>query len=228
MDTISLELGWKKVLLAEFTKPYMQELKTFLVKEKRDKKIIYPKGSDIFNAFQLTPIDQVKVVILGQDPYHGPNQAHGLCFSVLPQMAVPPSLVNIYKELYSDLNIMPAKQGCLINWAKQGVLLLNSILTVENGIAGSHHNKGWEKFTDQVIEILNQQNNQIIFLLWGNYAGKKCQAIDTTKHVVLTAPHPSPLSANRGFFGCKHFSKVNELLRQSGKEPIDWRVSGNP
>ncbi len=228
MDTISLELGWKKVLLAEFTKPYMQELKKFLVKEKRDKKIIYPKGSDIFNAFQLTPIDQVKVVILGQDPYHGPNQAHGLCFSVLPQMAVPPSLVNIYKELYSDLNIMPAKQGCLINWAKQGVLLLNSILTVENGIAGSHHNKGWEKFTDQVIEILNQQNNQIIFLLWGNYAGKKCQAIDTTKHVVLTAPHPSPLSANRGFFGCKHFSKVNELLRQSGKEPIDWRVSGNP
>ena len=206
----------------------MQELKKFLVKEKRDKKIIYPKGSDIFNAFQLTPIDQVKVVILGQDPYHGPNQAHGLCFSVLPQMAVPPSLVNIYKELYSDLNIMPAKQGCLINWAKQGVLLLNSILTVENGIAGSHHNKGWEKFTDQVIEILNQQNNQIIFLLWGNYAGKKCQAIDTTKHVVLTAPHPSPLSANRGFFGCKHFSKVNELLRQSGKEPIDWRVSGNP
>lgn len=228
MDTISLELGWKKVLLVEFTKPYMQELKKFLVKEKRDKKIIYPKGSDIFNAFQLTPIDQVKVVILGQDPYHGPNQAHGLCFSVLPQMAVPPSLVNIYKELYSDLNIMPAKQGCLINWAKQGVLLLNSILTVENGIAGSHHNKGWEKFTDQVIEILNQQNNQIIFLLWGNYAGKKCQAIDTTKHVVLTAPHPSPLSANRGFFGCKHFSKVNELLRQSGKEPIDWRVSGNP
>ncbi len=228
MDTISLELGWKKVLLAEFTKPYMQELKKFLVKEKRDKKIIYPKGSDIFNAFQLTPIDQVKVVILGQDPYHGPNQAHGLCFSVLPQMAVPPSLINIYKELYSDLNIMPAKQGCLINWAKQGVLLLNSILTVENGIAGSHHNKGWEKFTDQVIEILNQQNNQIIFLLWGNYAGKKCQAIDTTKHVVLTAPHPSPLSANRGFFGCKHFSKVNELLRQSGKEPIDWRVSGNP
>lgn len=224
MDNISLEPSWKKLLLAEFSKPYMQELKKFLIEQKQSKKVIYPKGSDIFNAFELTPIDKVKVVIVGQDPYHGPNQAHGLCFSVLPKVALPPSLVNIYKELHSDLNIPPAQHGCLINWAKRGVLLLNSILTVQDGMAGSHHNKGWEKFTDKVIDVLNEQSNQIIFLLWGSYAQQKCQAIDANRHAVLKAAHPSPLSAFRGFFGCKHFSKTNLLLQKFGKEPIDWRV----
>lgn len=224
MDNILLEPSWKKLLIEEFSKPYMQQLKNFLTEQKRHNKIIYPKGPDIFNAFALTPVANVKVVIVGQDPYHGKDQAHGLCFSVLPQVALPPSLINIYKELQSDLNILPGSHGCLTNWAKQGVLLLNSILTVEDGLAGSHHNKGWEKFTDQVINILNQRANKIIFLLWGNYAQQKCQAIDANRHVVLKAAHPSPLSASRGFFGCKHFSKVNELLNSFGQEPIDWRV----
>jgi len=224
MDRVALESSWKKPLLTEFSEPYMQELKKFLVEQKRTNKIIYPKSSDIFNAFALTPLDKVKVVIVGQDPYHGPNQAHGLCFSVLPNVAAPPSLLNIYKELYNDLNITPAKHGCLINWAKQGVLLLNSTLTVQAGIAGSHHNKGWEKFTDRVIDILSMQPNKIIFLLWGNYAQKKCEFIDPNKHLVLKAAHPSPLSATRGFLGCKHFSKTNALLQQIGEKPIDWRV----
>jgi len=224
MDRVALESSWKKPLLTEFSEPYMQELKKFLVEQKRTNKIIYPKSSDIFNAFALTPLDKVKVVIVGQDPYHGPNQAHGLCFSVLPNVAVPPSLLNIYKELYNDLNITPAKHGCLINWAKQGVLLLNSTLTVQSGIAGSHQNKGWEKFTDKVIDVLSMQPNKIIFLLWGNYAQKKCEFIDPNKHLVLKAAHPSPLSATRGFLGCKHFSKTNALLQQIGEKPIDWRV----
>ncbi len=224
MDRVALESSWKKPLLTEFSEPYMQELKKFLVEQKRTNKIIYPKSSDIFNAFALTPLDKVKVVIVGQDPYHGPNQAHGLCFSVLPDVAVPPSLLNIYKELYNDLNITPAKHGCLINWAKQGVLLLNSTLTVQSGIAGSHQNKGWEKFTDKVIDVLSMQPNKIIFLLWGNYAQKKCEFIDPNKHLVLKAAHPSPLSATRGFLGCKHFSKTNALLQQIGEKPIDWRV----
>ena len=224
MDRVALEPSWKKPLLTEFSEPYMQELKKFLVEQKRTNKIIYPKSSDIFNAFALTPLDKVKVVIVGQDPYHGPNQAHGLCFSVLPNVAVPPSLLNIYKELYNDLNITPAKHGCLINWAKQGVLLLNSTLTVQSGIAGSHQNKGWEKFTDKVIDVLSMQPNKIIFLLWGNYAQKKCEFIDPNKHLVLKAAHPSPLSATRGFLGCKHFSKTNALLQQIGEKPIDWRV----
>lgn len=224
MDKIALESSWKKLLIDEFNKPYMQKLKAFLVEEKRANKVIYPKGSDIFNAFSLTPIDKVKVVIVGQDPYHGANQAHGLCFSVLPQVSLPPSLINIYKELYHDLNIPIAKHGCLINWAKQGVLLLNSVLTVQSSIAGSHSNKGWEIFTDRVIEILNLQNRRVIFMLWGNYACNKGKIIDHNKHVVLKAAHPSPFSAMRGFFGCKHFSKANQLLQQSGLEPINWRV----
>lgn len=225
MDHIALELSWKKLLIEEFSKPYMQRLKDFLIKEKRDNKIIYPRGKDIFNAFNLTPIEQVKVVIIGQDPYHGVNQAHGLCFSVLPQVALPPSLVNIYKELYQDLGISISKNGCLINWAKQGILLLNSVLTVQAGMAGSHSNKGWEIFTDRVIEILNIISKRIIFILWGNYACNKGKIIDSNKHVILQAAHPSPFSAMRGFFGCKHFSKTNQLLIKSGLKPIDWRVN---
>ncbi len=223
--SVLLEESWKELLLSEFSQPYMVKLKKFLTEEKQLNKIIYPKGSEIFNAFLLTPINQVKVVIVGQDPYHGPNQAHGLCFSVLPKVVPPPSLLNIYKELQDDLNITPAKHGCLIKWAKQGVLLLNSVLTVEHGMPGSHRNRGWELFTDQAIKILNIQPNRIIFLLWGSYAQQKCQSIDHNKHFVLQAAHPSPFSVRRGFFGCRHFSKTNELLQQLGKTPIDWDLS---
>lgn len=221
---VLLEESWKQLLSSEFSEPYMLELKKFLTQEKQLKKIIYPKSSEIFNAFSCTPINQVKVVIVGQDPYHGVNQAHGLCFSVLPNISPPPSLLNIYKELQNDLNIKQPKHGCLISWAKQGILLLNSILTVEHGMAGSHHNKGWELFTDKVIEVLNNYSNRIIFLLWGAYAAKKCQAINLNKHFVLKAAHPSPFSANKGFFGCKHFSTTNMLLKQLGKDPIDWSL----
>lgn len=223
--SILLENSWKELLLSEFSAPYMLKLKAFLLQQKQQNKVIYPKGSDIFNAFSFTPITQVKVVIVGQDPYHGANQAHGLCFSVPHKINPPPSLLNIYKELKNDLNITPAKHGCLIKWAKQGVLLLNSILTVEQGLAGSHQNQGWEIFTDKVIQILNNYNNRIIFLLWGAYAANKCNAIDTNKHFVLKAAHPSPLSANKGFLGCKHFSKTNQLLQQLGKKPIDWDLN---
>lgn len=223
MDNIALEASWKKVLLAEFSKPYMQKLKQFLISEQQAKKIIYPKNSEIFNAFNFTPFSRVKVVIVGQDPYHGPNQAHGLCFSVQPSVALPPSLVNIYKELYSDLAIKQP-HGCLINWAKQGVLLLNSVLTVQAGLPGSHSNKGWEIFTDQVISSLNNHASGIIFLLWGNYALKKGAILDHQKHTILKAAHPSPLSANRGFFGCRHFSITNKLLKQQGMDPIDWQI----
>lgn len=224
MDNISLESSWKKLLIEEFAKPYMQKLKAFLIEEKHANKIIYPKGSEIFNAFSLTPIDKVKIVIIGQDPYHGVNQAHGLCFSVLPEVALPRSLINIYKELRNDLGIQIAKHGCLSNWAKQGVLLLNSVLTVQAGIPGSHSNKGWEIFTHRVVELLNDQPKRIIFMLWGNYACNKAKIIDLNKHVVLKAAHPSPFSAMRGFFGCKHFSTANQLLQQAGLEPINWRV----
>lgn len=223
MDNIALEASWKKVLLAEFSKPYMQKLKQFLISEQQAKKIIYPKNSEIFNAFNFTPFSRVKVVIVGQDPYHGSNQAHGLCFSVQPSVALPPSLVNVYKELYSDLAIKQP-HGCLINWAKQGVLLLNSVLTVQSGLPGSHSNKGWEIFTDQVISSLNNHASGIIFLLWGNYALKKGAILDHQKHTILKAAHPSPLSANRGFFGCRHFSITNKLLKQQGMDPIDWQI----
>lgn len=223
MDHIVLEPSWKNLLISEFNQPYMQGLKKFLVNEQKSKKIIYPKNSEIFNAFALTPVDQVRIVIVGQDPYHGINQAHGLCFSVKPNIPLPPSLLNIYKELYNDLGIVQ-QHGCLINWAKQGILLLNSVLTVRAGEAGSHSNKGWEQFTDQVIRVLNLLPRRIIFILWGNYALKKGQIINAKKHMVLKAAHPSPLSANRGFFGCKHFSMVNKLLADMGVDPIDWRV----
>jgi uracil-DNA glycosylase len=224
MDNIALEASWKKHLLPEFAKKYMLDLKKFLIDQQRSKKVIYPKNKNIFHAFALTPLDQVKVVIVGQDPYHGENQAHGLCFSVLPTVALPPSLVNIYKELYHDLGIIPSKNGCLTKWATQGVLLLNSVLTVEAGKPGSHQNQGWEMFTDQVIHLLNKGSNRIIFILWGGYAYKKCQYIDINKHLILKAAHPSPLSAHRGFFGCRHFSKANEFLIRLGKSCIDWRV----
>lgn len=223
-DKIQLEPSWKQRLLPEFSKSYMGELKDFLRKEAAAKKKIYPRGSEFFAALDFTPFEKVKVVILGQDPYHGPDQAHGLCFSVRPGVAVPPSLVNIYKELKHDLGIEPPKHGFLEAWAKQGVLLLNATLSVEAGRAGSHQNKGWEQFTDAVIDHLNREREGLVFVLWGSYAQKKGQFIDAKKHFVLKGPHPSPLSAHRGFFGCKHFSKINEYLIEHGKAPIDWRL----
>lgn len=221
---IQIESSWKQALAAEFSAPYMQELKQFLQQEKQLGKVIYPKGSDIFSAFNNTPLQEVRVVILGQDPYHGPNQAHGMCFSVLPGVKPPPSLMNIYKELQQDLNITPVKHGYLLPWAKQGVLLLNSVLTVEHGKAGSHQGKGWERFTDRVIAILNDQPRPIIFVLWGSYAHQKGQHIDPKKHVILRAAHPSPFSAYRGFLGCKHFSKINGVLSEWRQQPINWQL----
>lgn len=221
---MALEESWHRVLAQEFEKPYMQELRNFLRHEKDQKKVIYPKSENVFNAFNLTPFDNVEVVILGQDPYHGPSQAHGLCFSVQPPVPPPPSLVNIFKELNSDLGITIPKHGSLEHWAKQGVLLLNSVLTVQQGIAASHQGKGWEQFTDRVISILNEQKSGLVFLLWGSYAQKKGQYIDVKKHAVYKAPHPSPLSAYQGFFGCKHFSKANTSLIAQGKKPIDWQL----
>ena len=219
-----LEESWQKSLGAEFDKPYMQNLKVFLRQEKDQKKIIYPKSANVFEAFTLTPLPKVKVVILGQDPYHGPNQAHGLCFSVQPGVPLPPSLVNIYKELRDDLGIPPSSNGCLVNWAKQGVLLLNSVLTVEQGRPASHQGKGWEQFTDQTIGVLNEQTKGVVFLLWGAYAQKKGQFIHADRHCVLKAAHPSPFSARNGFFGCRHFSATNNYLERLGKSPIDWHV----
>ncbi|MCB0380068.1 MAG: uracil-DNA glycosylase [Flavobacteriales bacterium] len=219
-----IEESWKKVLEAEFNSDYFKKIKHFLVEEKR-KSTIFPAGKDIFNAFNLTPFNQVKVVIIGQDPYHGPNQAHGLCFSVLDGVKHPPSLENIFKEIKTDLGYEYPKSGNLTNWAKQGVLLLNATLTVRQGEANSHQNIGWQKFTDAVIEKLSTENEAIIFLLWGGFAKKKGQKIDATKHHVLTCGHPSPLSANKGhWFGNKHFSKTNELLQKMGKKPIDWKI----
>jgi uracil-DNA glycosylase len=219
-----LEKSWQAAVGGEFAKPYMQTLKTFLREEKDRKKVIYPKSANVFNAFHLTPFPQVKVVLLGQDPYHGKDQAHGLCFSVQPGIPLPPSLVNIYKELKSDLGIAIASTGCLVHWAEQGVLLLNSVLTVEEGRPASHQGKGWEQFTDRVIGILNEQKSNVVFLLWGAYAQKKGQFIDNNKHCVLKAAHPSPFSAYQGFFGCKHFSLTNTYLENHGLPPIDWRV----
>jgi uracil-DNA glycosylase len=223
-DRIQLEPSWKNHLVGEFSKPYMNNLRAFLKKEKDAKKVIYPRGSEFFAALNQTPFDKVKVVILGQDPYHGVNQAHGLCFSVRPGVEPPPSLVNIYKELRSDLGIEPPDHGYLTHWADQGVLLLNATLSVEAGKAGSHQGKGWEEFTDAVIDVLNRERAGLVFVLWGSYAQKKGAFIDDEKHLVLKGPHPSPLSAHRGFFGCKHFSKINEYLRSRGEKSIDWRL----
>jgi uracil-DNA glycosylase len=221
-----IEESWKRALADQFASPYFEELKRFLIAEKQQYPV-YPPGPLIFNAFNLTPFDKVKVVILGQDPYHEPGQAHGLCFSVQPGTKFPPSLVNIFQELQSDLGIPVPPTGNLEGWARQGVLLLNATLTVRAHQAGSHQRHGWEAFTDTAIARLSQQRSGIVFLLWGSYAQAKAQLIDPSKHFILTAPHPSPLSAYRGFFGCKHFSKTNQLLIQSGQAPIRWEETGN-
>lgn len=219
---IQLQDSWKRRLVAEFQLDYMQELRSFLLQRKQAGAVVYPPGPQIFNALNSTPFDQVRVVILGQDPYHGPGQAHGLCFSVRDGVDTPPSLVNIYKEIAEDLDLPIPSSGNLERWAAQGVLLLNAVLTVERGCAGAHQGKGWERFTDRVVQLLNDEREGIVFLLWGSYAIKKGATIDRKRHLVLTAPHPSPLSAYRGFFGCKHFSKTNQYLQQHGLEPIDW------
>ena len=226
MDKVDpvIEKSWKQVLINEFSQDYFLGLKRFLVEEKGRYRI-FPPGSLIFNAFNHTPFQDVKVVLLGQDPYHGAGQAHGLCFSVPEGVAKPPSLINIFKELKSDLGIPEPLHGNLTHWADQGVLLLNATLTVRENQAGSHQNKGWERFTDTAISQLSLHRKGLVFLLWGNYAIAKRSLIDTSKHDILTAVHPSPLSAHRGFLGCRHFSKVNELLRGRGVEEIDWRVS---
>lgn len=221
---IELEASWFAVLGDEFEKPYMQQLKAFLVAEKAKGKVIFPVNEHWFAAFDSTPFDEVKVVILGQDPYHGLKQAHGLCFSVPPNIKTPPSLVNIYKELASDLEIPMPTQGCLAHWAAQGVLLLNATLTVENGEAGSHQNKGWETFTDRAIEVLNERREGLVFILWGSYAQKKGAFIDDQRHLVIKSPHPSPLSAYRGFFGSRPFSQTNMYLESVNKKAIDWQI----
>ncbi len=223
-DNVKLEAGWKAALHEEFEKPYMRELGDFLRAEKAAGKAIYPPGSLIFNALNSTPLAQTKVVVIGQDPYHGPGQAHGLCFSVQPGVKTPPSLVNIYKELKRDLNIDIPSHGNLQHWAEQGVLLLNTSLTVEHGVAGSHAGKGWQFFTDKVIEVVSQQQERLVFLLWGSHAQSKEKLIDSSKHLVLKSVHPSPLSAHRGFIGNGHFSRCNKFLQQHGLSPIDWRL----
>ncbi|MBX2809675.1 MAG: uracil-DNA glycosylase [Cellvibrionaceae bacterium] len=221
---IQLDASWLSYLEPEFELPYMQQLRQFLGEQKQQGKQIYPPGPLIFNALNSTPLSKVRVVILGQDPYHGPRQAHGLCFSVLPGVRQPPSLVNIFKEIHTDLHLPVPNHGCLQSWAEQGVLLLNATLTVEQGKAGSHQGKGWETFTDKVIEIVNQQCEHLVFLLWGSYAQKKGRIIDAQKHKLLTSPHPSPLSAHRGFFGNRHFSLTNQWLVSHGYQAIDWRL----
>jgi uracil-DNA glycosylase len=206
----------------------MASLKSFLLAERDAGKRIFPSGPNWFRALDLTPLNRVRVVILGQDPYHGPGQAHGLCFSVPPGVPPPPSLVNIYKELASDLGIKPARNGFLDHWANQGVLLLNSVLTVEMGRAASHRERGWERFTDAVIREVNAKTDPVVFMLWGSYARKKAAFVDGERHLVLTAPHPSPLSAHSGFFGCRHFSKANAFLQEHGMPPIDWALPEHP
>ena len=220
----SIHPSWKEELSDEFKSSYFSALKSFLVEEKK-KHLVFPPGKLIFNAFDLTPFPDVKVVLLGQDPYHNVGQAHGLCFSVPEKVDFPPSLRNIFKEIHTDLGIPIPSSGNLEKWAKQGILLLNATLTVQAHLAGSHQKKGWEQFTDAVIRIVSQKHSGVVFLLWGNYAQAKTDLIDTSKHFILKSVHPSPLSASRGFFGCKHFSKTNELLTQNGKTPIDWDLT---
>ncbi|HAG97002.1 MAG: uracil-DNA glycosylase [Pseudomonadales bacterium] len=223
-EQIKIEPSWKQHLLPQFQQDYMHSLRDFLVAQKKAGKVIYPKGDEYFNAFNLTPFDRVKVVMIGQDPYHGPGQAHGLCFSVQKGVRFPPSLQNIFKEIHADLGLPIPTNGCLSHWAEQGVLLLNAVLTVEQSKAAAHQGKGWEQFTDAAIRELNEKREGIVFMLWGSYAQKKGQIIDQKKHCVLKAPHPSPLSAHRGFFGCRHFSKANQYLEAKGLTPIDWSV----
>ena len=226
IDRVSetLHPSWFKYLADEFEQPSMQALKQFLAAEIQAGKVIYPAAEDWFNAFNYTAFDQLKVVILGQDPYHGAGQAHGLCFSVLPGLRPPPSLLNIFKEIHRDLGLPLPSHGCLQHWAEQGVLLLNATLTVEQGCAGSHQGRGWEVFTDRVIQQLNDQRKGLVFLLWGSYAQKKGRFIDESKHLVLKTSHPSPLSVYRGFKGCGHFSQANTYLEGRGQSPIDWQL----
>lgn len=235
---VRLEDSWKQVLLPEFEQSYMRELRAYLAGEKSRRKVIYPPGPEIFAALDHTPLDAVKVVIIGQDPYHGPNQAHGLCFSVRDGVRIPPSLVNIFREIEQDMRDpdVPGADpdghlgdsGDLTGWADQGVLLLNAVLTVERGNAGAHQGRGWERFTDRVVDVVNATRDHVVFLLWGSYAQKKGARVDRDRHLVLTAPHPSPLSAHRGFFGCRHFSRANRYLVEHGRDPIDWFAVGRP
>jgi uracil-DNA glycosylase len=222
---VTLHESWKGPLQGEFDAPYMGALKEFLVAERDKGKRIFPKGSEWFHALDVTPLEQVRVVILGQDPYHGEGQAHGLCFSVKPGVRPPPSLINIYKEMKSDLGLEPPSHGNLEAWAKQGVLLLNAVLTVEAGFAASHQGKGWERFTDAVIRLVNDQPRPVVFILWGSYAQRKAAFVDRQRHLVLASAHPSPLSAHNGFFGSRPFSKTNEFLVASGQDPIDWKLA---
>jgi uracil-DNA glycosylase len=223
---VRLEASWKAALAAEFEQPYMDALRRFLVEQKRAGRRVFPPSDRIFAALDLCPLSATKVVIIGQDPYHGPGQAHGLCFSVLPGVPQPPSLVNIFQEINDELGSpgrrLDGSRGCLEPWARQGVLLLNAVLTVEHGRAGAHQGRGWETFTDRVVEVLNAEREHLVFLLWGAYAQKKGARVDRARHCVLTAPHPSPLSAHRGFFGCGHFARANAYLEAHGQTPIDW------
>ncbi|MDO4710153.1 MAG: uracil-DNA glycosylase [Pseudomonadota bacterium] len=221
---VRLEPSWKARVGAWFEREDMQALSAFLRQRKQQGARIYPPAAQIFAAFEATPFDAVKVVILGQDPYHGAGQAHGLCFSVLPGVAPPPSLLNIYKELETDTGFQRPNHGYLMHWARQGVLLLNAVLTVEAGHAGSHQSRGWEGFTDHVIDVLNREREGLVFLLWGSHAQAKGRVLDGRRHCVLRAPHPSPLSAHRGFFGCRHFSRSNEYLLHRGMTAIDWQL----
>lgn len=225
---VNLERSWLEQLEDEFQQPYMQQLREFLRDEKQRGKRIFPAGEDMFNAFAHTPLDQVKVVILGQDPYHGEGQAHGLCFSVKPGIKVPPSLQNIYKEIQAEFGGETPRHGHLVSWADQGVLLLNSVLSVEAAQAASHQRQGWETFTDRVVDVINRQREGVVFMLWGSYAQRKGAMIDSERHCILKAPHPSPLSAHRGFFGCGHFKAANDYLLQRGETPIDWSLPDNP
>lgn len=224
MNKIKLEKEWQLLLSSELEKPYMQELFGFLDAQKKLGKEIYPDFNDVFTALNLTPFDQVKVVILGQDPYHGPNQAHGLSFSVKPGVKIPPSLVNIFKELKDDLGVEIPKSGNLEKWARQGVLLLNNVLTVEASKAGSHHKKGWETFSDKIIELLNERKDHLVFILWGSPAQKKASKVDEKKHLLIESPHPSPLSSYRGFFGSRPFSRSNDFLKSNKIKEIDWSL----
>ncbi len=221
---VKLDVSWLEPLAEAFNADYMQHLRTFLLSEKQLGKRIYPPGNEIFHALNVTGLDRVKVVILGQDPYHGSGQAHGLCFSVRPGVDIPPSLANIFKELESDLGCKPPGHGCLEHWAQQGVLLLNSVLTVEASRAASHQGKGWEQFTDHIIQCLDARRNHLVFMLWGSYAQRKGAMIDRSSHLVLQSPHPSPLSAHRGFFGNRHFSKSNSYLVSHNIDPIVWQL----
>ncbi|AKK20617.1 uracil-DNA glycosylase [Candidatus Liberibacter africanus] len=224
MEEVKIHESWKVLLENHFQSDYMHNLKKFLISEKRKGKKIFPRGSHYFRAFDITPFNKVKVVIIGQDPYHGYGQAHGLCFSVPVGTRIPPSLVNVYKELKEDINFIPPAHGFLEHWGYEGVLLLNAVLTVEEGHAASHRGKGWEKFTDSVIDLINNKRKNIVFMLWGAASQKKQDILDHKRHLVLKAAHPSPLSAHHGFFGCRHFSKANQYLKEHGQTSINWQL----